>query len=1117
MARPVLAVIFGTFTLRLATGVTGAMLIYYLAVLPQYGGETVQAWEIGVLGALFYASELVLSPIFGVLSDRVGHRRIMLVGPAFGAVAVVITAFTVSLPVIGFTRLLEGASTAASVPSILGFIAFATAADELLRGKAVARFEAATLAGLMLGFVVARPAVRRPGPDGVPRQRGPVRRLVRDLPLGVPEHAEPAPAAARPRSRRGPPSLPPDPARLPRLAAGAHLDRHQRHARPVHEPDAVPAGPRAGPAVRGPAAHGRLRPAPGQCGPRGRRAPVLRGPVLLGRQVQEHAPDVDHRLRDHRRRGDADGRRGDQPRGRRSPAAAPRAGRDRRGGPVRPRRGHARGHRPAGGHDRGLPGRPGRDHGPLLGVPGPRPDRRQHRRRRRGPGGGARRDLRRVAGAARDRLPADQPAAPVRAPVCGGRWQPMPMPDAAARSRPARPRPRAARSWRRTTSRRRPGWRSWRRAGTPWTRRSRPTPSWAWSCPTAAGSAATRSGWSGTRRPASRSPSTAPGARRAGWTPPRCATGPGPDPAARPARHHGPGRGPLLGGRPPPLGTAVARRGAGGGDRARGGRVPGLGRAHRARSRRRTRPGPRAVDGRVPQRLAAGGAPVAARRAGPAAGAGRDPGHPGRRRLRRLLRRRPRRADRARAARRPAAPTPRPTCASTAARGARRSPRRTAASGSRRTRPTAAASSPSRSSTSWSGSSRRRAPAFTGRGWTDAAWPHLQLEAAKLAYADRDAAAHGPRVPGRPGGAAPLAGARGRAGRPDRPVPRRPRAAPGPHPRRRHDLAGRRGRRGQRGQPHPVERRGLRVRRRWTRRRACTSRTAARRSRWIRPTPTSSSRASGRPTRCCPGCCSARASGGRGSSPGPWAATSSPRSTPSSCPRWWTAGPTSRRRSRRPRITVEPDGWLAPPVRVLADGQLADGVAGGAARAGPPARAGLVRRRPRARARDRAGGRRTRGGRVAGRRDGPPQRGAAGRPVSLAGAGDPDGRETARTATPGGILRQPVAAALTPTCRRPRVDSGGARDLERRPELPLHQRDRGRSARPASPRWSRGARASPTSSRPRPRRSTTTTAGGSGSARRTGCPGLLHAAGYAIEKHAVFVVCDGTCAKTFLR
>ena len=32
-----------------------------------------------------------------------------------------------------------------------------------------------------------------------------------------------------------------------------------------------------------------------------------------------------------------------------------------------------------------------------------------------------------------------------------------------------------------------------------------------------------------------------------------------------------------------------------------------------------------------------------------------------------------------------------------------------------------------------------------------------------------------------------------------------------------------------------------------------------------------------------------------------------------------------------------------------------------------------------------------------------------------------------------------------------------------------------------------------------------------------GCPGLLHAAGYSAEKHALFVVCDGTCARTFLR
>jgi len=32
-----------------------------------------------------------------------------------------------------------------------------------------------------------------------------------------------------------------------------------------------------------------------------------------------------------------------------------------------------------------------------------------------------------------------------------------------------------------------------------------------------------------------------------------------------------------------------------------------------------------------------------------------------------------------------------------------------------------------------------------------------------------------------------------------------------------------------------------------------------------------------------------------------------------------------------------------------------------------------------------------------------------------------------------------------------------------------------------------------------------------------GCRGLLHVAGYAAEKHAVYVVCDGTCGTTFLR
>jgi hypothetical protein len=32
-----------------------------------------------------------------------------------------------------------------------------------------------------------------------------------------------------------------------------------------------------------------------------------------------------------------------------------------------------------------------------------------------------------------------------------------------------------------------------------------------------------------------------------------------------------------------------------------------------------------------------------------------------------------------------------------------------------------------------------------------------------------------------------------------------------------------------------------------------------------------------------------------------------------------------------------------------------------------------------------------------------------------------------------------------------------------------------------------------------------------------GCDGLLHTAGFAKDLHALYVVCDGVCGKTFLR
>ena len=173
MDRSLRNVLFGTFTLRFSTGLTGAMLVYFIADFQDHGGAEISAFVVGLFTALFFAAELILSPPFGLLSDRRGFHRVMQYGPVFGAVAVVITGLVplllvgdvgifsaetmlgVALIVIAFTRVLEGASTAASVPSILGYLAQQTAEDEGLRGRVSARFELATILGIGAGLGAA--------------------------------------------------------------------------------------------------------------------------------------------------------------------------------------------------------------------------------------------------------------------------------------------------------------------------------------------------------------------------------------------------------------------------------------------------------------------------------------------------------------------------------------------------------------------------------------------------------------------------------------------------------------------------------------------------------------------------------------------------------------------------------------------------------------------------------------------------------------------------------------------------------------------------------------------------------------------------------------------------
>ncbi len=314
------------------------MLIYYYAALPRYGGVSVEPWQVGILGALFYASELVGSPIFGILSDRAGaspdhaggtrlrrHRR-----GHHGAHRQPAGDRLHATP----RGRLDGGLDSID-PGVhrlrdrLGRVA-ARQGGRQVRGGDPRRAPG--------GLRDRRPAVRGTRAAGLPGQRRAVRRVVRDLPVGGPGARGARAVRSQPRPSRGAPPVPPNPPRVARLAARTDLGRDQRDAGAVHEPDAVPAGPRARSAVRGPGADERVRTAAGERRPGRRRPAVLRRPALLGQPVPGHAADVDRHLR-HRGRG-GHGRRGHghQPRRHRVHplAARPDRGRGRR--PVRARR-----------------------------------------------------------------------------------------------------------------------------------------------------------------------------------------------------------------------------------------------------------------------------------------------------------------------------------------------------------------------------------------------------------------------------------------------------------------------------------------------------------------------------------------------------------------------------------------------------------------------------------------------------------------------------------------------------------------------------------------------------------------------------------------------------------
>lgn len=148
--RAALAVMLGTFILRVAGGVATGTLNFYLK---SFGLEGL---EVGFVAAGYYATELLLAPVFGALTDRVGRKVLVVAAPVVGAVALILYPLTSSLGVLFLIRVLEGVSAAAAIPATLGYLSDLTDGSPH-RARLMGAYEIVTLLGITGGGIVLAP------------------------------------------------------------------------------------------------------------------------------------------------------------------------------------------------------------------------------------------------------------------------------------------------------------------------------------------------------------------------------------------------------------------------------------------------------------------------------------------------------------------------------------------------------------------------------------------------------------------------------------------------------------------------------------------------------------------------------------------------------------------------------------------------------------------------------------------------------------------------------------------------------------------------------------------------------------------------------------------------
>ncbi|MGH2459956.1 MAG: MFS transporter [Chloroflexota bacterium] len=150
----VAATIVGSFLVRLGGAATGVMLGLLLSSMHRRGMADSSAMVVGLLMASFYLSELLGAPVAGLLIDRRGLRPLLFAGPFFGVIATALIAIPSHVGLLAAARLLQGLTTACTVPAALAFLSDARRVGGSERGRIMGFFEAGSIGGLAIGYTL---------------------------------------------------------------------------------------------------------------------------------------------------------------------------------------------------------------------------------------------------------------------------------------------------------------------------------------------------------------------------------------------------------------------------------------------------------------------------------------------------------------------------------------------------------------------------------------------------------------------------------------------------------------------------------------------------------------------------------------------------------------------------------------------------------------------------------------------------------------------------------------------------------------------------------------------------------------------------------------------------